>query len=235
VAQQPTDLPPELIAANAFLDRNKGTLPEEITAADLQTLNAGLGFFFSKLRLAAGLFHQSADDGRHAAIVAADAAWRLIALFRPENLSLPLLHLRDALRLLDEGTAVPMLMPVSRPGGRRSTDAYDALRGQAAGTVARLVETGLLRPDAYGLVAEALVKLGVPPERGKAITARTVRLWCAKNTANANRSGAAAIVYDGMFTDEERQRFAGLPSDEARQALALNSLAAFVRTHFPRP
>jgi hypothetical protein len=112
-ASEPTaDLPPEVIAAKDFLDRNSGALPEEITAADLQTLNAGLGFFFSRLRLAAGLFHQSSEESRHAAIVAVDAAWRLIALFRQpyaENLHVPMLHLRDALGMLDEGTVAPML------------------------------------------------------------------------------------------------------------------------------
>ena len=78
----------------------RGTLPEQITAADLEALNTALGFFFSKLRLASELFHQSGNGGRPAAIVALDAAWRLVALFRQpyaENLILPILHLQDAL------------------------------------------------------------------------------------------------------------------------------------------
>jgi hypothetical protein len=49
---------------------------------------------------------------------------------------------------------------------------------------------------------------------------------------DVSRRGAAAIVYDGMFTDEERRRFSGLPSDQERRAFALNSLAGFVRAHF---
>ena len=126
----------------------------------------------------------------------------------------PMLHLQDALRMLDEGTVASMLRPVSRRGPRRSSDAYGALRGKSAGTVAWLVETGI--PVAYGRVADVLVELGVPPERGKAITPTTVRHWYEKV-----RSGPAAIVYDDMFTDEERQRFAGQPFDEARRALAL--------------
>lgn len=106
------DPPRELIAAMEFLDRMRGTLPEQITAADLEALNTALGFFFSKLRLASELFHQSGNGGRPAAIVALDAAWRLVALFRQpyaENLILPILHLRDALRTLDEGSIPPML------------------------------------------------------------------------------------------------------------------------------
>ena len=220
----PTDDPPgELIEATEFLDRMKGTIPEQITAADLETLNEGLRFFFSKLRLASGLFRQSesGEDHRHAAIVALDAAWRLVALFKQpfsENLFLPLLHLRDALGKLDEGTVAPMLKPVRRRGRTTSTDARAALRGHAAGTVERLVEAGVPLEDARTLVAEALNKLGVRPERGSGqITARTVRTWCEEVAADVGRHGAAAIVYHGMFTDEERRRFSGLQSDRARQ------------------
>jgi hypothetical protein len=53
--------------------------------------------------------------------------------------------------------------------------------------------------------------------------------------ADISRRGAAATVYDGMFTDDERRRFSGLPSDKERRALALNSLAGFVQAHFPNP
>jgi hypothetical protein len=226
-----------LIEAAEFLDRMKGTIPEQITAADLETLNEGLRFFFSKLRLASGLFRQSEDDQRHAAIVALDAAWRLVALFKQrysENLFLPLLRLQDALRKLDEGTVAPMLKPVRRGGRTMSTDARAALRGHAAGTVERLVEAGLPLEVARTRVAEALKELDVRPERGSsAITARTVRGWCEEVAADVGRHGAAAIVYDGMFTDDERRRFSGLPSDQRRRALALSSLAGFVRAHFP--
>jgi hypothetical protein len=46
----PTVDPPRVVSeATEFLDRMKGTLPEQITAADLETLNEGLRFFFSKL------------------------------------------------------------------------------------------------------------------------------------------------------------------------------------------
>ena len=84
--------------ATEFLDRMKGTLPEEITSADLETLNTGLRFFFSKLRLASGYFINQATSSRHGAIVALDAAWRLVALFKqPYPLTSPILHLQGAL------------------------------------------------------------------------------------------------------------------------------------------
>jgi hypothetical protein len=212
----------------------QATLPEQITAADLETLNEGLRFFFSKLRLASGLFRQSGEDHRHAAIVALDAAWRLVALFRQPHAELlfrPILDLQAALRNLDEGGVPPMLKPVRRPRGGRapSTDTRAALWGYAAGTVRRLVEYGISpEKDARELVAEKLVKLGVRAERGaKPITERTVRDWCEKVDEDVGRYGAAATVYDTMFTDEERQKFSGLQSDQARQAHALNSLVDF--------
>ena len=212
----------------------KGTIPEQITAADLETLNKGLRFFFSKLRLASGLFRQAEDDQRHAAIVALDAAWRLVVLFQQpfaQNLHVPILHLQDALRKLDEGAVPPMLKPVRR-AGRAPTHA--AVWGYVAGTVSDSFKSGVSLEDARKRVAEALVKLGVRAERGnKPVTHRTVRTWCEKVSEDFGRRGAAATVYDEMFMDEERQRFSALQSDRARQAHALNSLARFVRAHFP--
>ena len=141
--------------------------------------------------------------GRQGAIKALAAAWRLVALFKQpfsENLFLPILHLQDALRKLDEGTVAPMLKPARRRGRTTSTDARAALRGHAAGTVTRLKEAGISWEDARSLVAEALVKLGVRPERGTGqITARTVRTWCEEVAADVGRRGAGAIVYDAMF------------------------------------
>jgi hypothetical protein len=235
----PTVDPPRvLVEATDFLDQNTGTLPERITAADLEKLNAGLGFFFSYLRGASGVFYQSADGGRDGAVMALAAAWRFIALFEQpfaENLYLPILHLQDALQKLDEGTVAPMLAKsVRRRGRATSTRARGGLKGYAAGTVKRLVEANVLRREAWVLVSEALGQLGVRPERGSGpITATTVRHWCNDVAADVGRHGAAAIVYDGMFTDEERHRFSDLQSDRERQAHALNSLAGFVRANFP--
>jgi hypothetical protein len=226
----------------------KGTLPEQIAAADLEKLNTGLGFLFSYLRGASEIFHRSENGTRHGAIIALDAAWRFIALFEKpytETLIVPILHLRDALQMLDEGAVSPMVKPVRRRGRSRSSDARAALRGRAAGTVAQLAEAGVSRPDAHAMVAEALVDLGVRPERGvrrkrdsedvtsAEITATTVRHWCEEVAVDVGRHGAAAIVYHGMFTDDALQKFSSLPSDQARRAHALNSLAAFVRAHFP--
>jgi hypothetical protein len=215
----------------------KGTLPELVTTPDLETLNTGLRFFFSELRLSSALFQQSGSGGRAGAVKALGATWRLVALFEQplsQLLHVPILHLQDALQSLDEGTVSPMLTAVPHSGRASSTGGRAALRGHAAGTVTRLIEANVPRGQAHALVARALVRLGVRPERGSGqITATTVRHWYAEVATDVSRRGAAAIVYDGMFTDEERRRFSGLPSDQERRALTLNSLAGFVRAHFP--
>ena len=220
-----------------FLDRTRGTLPELIAVGDLETLNWGLSFFFADLRRAWELFQQPEGHGRAGAISALGATWRLIALFEQpfaENLHMPILSLQDALFALDGNNVSPMLRPVRHSGRARSTGARVALRGHAVGTVARLVQAGVPQERAHALVANVLVKLGVQPERGsRPITATTVRHWCDEVAADVGRRGGAAIVYDGMLKDEERQRFSALPSDHARQSFALKSLAQWVAAVLP--
>ncbi len=238
----PTDDPsiaPVDTAAVEFLDKMHGTLQELITTRDLETLNAGLSFFFSDLRRARELFQQSEGHGRSGAIKALGAMWRFIALFKEplaECLHVPILRLQSELRALDQNTVSPILRPVGERGRGSSTDARAALIGRAAGAVAQLVEAGLARPEARTWVAKALVELGVRPERGSGeMTERTVREWCERVDADVGRHEAAATVYDGMFTADERQTFADLGSDEARRSYALQGLARFVRAVFPRP
>jgi hypothetical protein len=215
----------------------KGTLPELITVGDLETLNEGLGFFFADLRRAWELFQQSEGHGRAGAIKALGAMWRLMALFKQpsaDNLFVPILLLQDALWALDKNTVSPMLEPIRRGGRGGSTGVRAGLRGHAAGTFKRLVEAAVPRPQARDEVASALVKLGVRPERGSGeITATTVRHRCDEVDADVSRRGDAAIIYDGMFTDEERQRFSALPSDHARRSFALKSLAQWVAAVLP--
>jgi hypothetical protein len=57
------DLPPQ-----EFLLQSRGTLPEFITEADLETLNSGLRFLFAHLRDARQQFENEADGGRFAAV-----------------------------------------------------------------------------------------------------------------------------------------------------------------------
>ena len=225
-------------AAEEFLCRTQGTLPELITTSDLETLNAGLSFFFSDLRRASELFHLTGNGGRAGAVKALGATWRLVALFNQafaERLFMPILLLQDALAKLDENNVSPMLEPIRRSGRASSTGARAALRGYAAGTVERLVQAGVPLPQARAQVAERLVKLGVRPERTRGqIKDRTVRLWCDEVAIDVGRRGPAAIVYDSMFTDDERKRFSDLESDQARRSHALKSLANWVRGALPQ-
>jgi hypothetical protein len=224
------------IEAIEFLDRMKGTLPELITTSDLETLNTGLRFLFSGLRRAFGL-RQSKDHGRAGVRESLVAIWRFIALFKQpfsESLYVPLIVLESDLDALDRGTVAPMLRRAVRRSGRASsTQVRAGLRGYAAGTAARLVEYGVSREQqANDQVAKLLVKLDIRPERGSGqITARLVRLWHDEIAAGHDKE--AAIIYDGMFTDDERQRFSALPSDQARRVVALN--CRFRPGGFPAP
>src|SRR5262249_20620828 len=104
-----------------------------------------------------------------------------------------------------------------------------------AGTLRRLREKGMSRPEACRLVAKQLKKSGVKSERGSGeVTATTVRHWYRTVAEDVARRGTAAIVFDSMFTAEEDGRFNQLDQQRGR-ALALASLSEFVRQHFPAP
>ena len=151
-----------------------------------------------------------------------------------ETLHVPILNLHASLEALDNGFVGPILKPVPQCGRAPSTDARAALKGCVAGTVQRLLRTGLSRQDANVVVAKQLTRLGVRPERGSAgeVTADTVRHWCEEVAADVARLGTAAMMYDSMLTRAEIDRFSALPQDQARSH-ALNSLAGFVQAIFP--
>jgi hypothetical protein len=221
---------PEQSAELAFAWRMKGTLPEAISSKDLEILNAGLRFFFADLRAARTEFGDNQRDG---VIKALGALLRFIALFEmplAELLHVPVLVLHEALLGLDDNIVRPLLKPVKKDGRSRSGMAREALKGHAAGTVQRLFQAGMSTSDAHRLVAKELTKLGVKPERGSGVlTATTVRHWCDEVAGDVSRVEGAAHIYDRVFTEDEVKRFKALPSDQARKALALASLAAFVR------
>jgi hypothetical protein len=221
-----------------FAFRMKGTLPETVTAGDLEILNSALRILFADLRRAQQRFQEGEANGRAGATDALGAVWRFIILFEgpfSETLHTPILSLQDALRTLDRNNVLPLLKPVARRGRAKSSDTREALKGHVAGTVQRLLSTGLKPDAAHRRVAKELGKLGVRPERGSGdITATTVRHWCDDVAADVGRRGPAAFVYDGMLTDCERQKFSRLPKDRAR-SFAVASLRAFVEEHFPEP
>jgi hypothetical protein len=215
-----------------FLSRCSGSLAETITESDLETLNEGLAFLFAWMREARRLYDKEADDGRAAAFVAIGAMGQFIMLFKSplaELLHVPILILQDALVALEQNNVLPILKPVPRPGRAPSSHAHATLKGHVAGTVRRLVETGLSRGDAHKAVAKQLKQLGIRPERGSGgVTATTVRNWCDEVSADVGRRGTAAMMHDSIFTQLEPQRFFTMPKDQARRH-ALAELTQWVQ------
>lgn len=219
-----------------FLNRNQGTFPEIITEAHLETLNFALRFLFARLREARRQFHDQNEDGRSAAFIALGAIWQFVVLFRApteETLQVPILHLQDALVALDNNHVLPIVTPLRRRGRARSSPAFASLKGHAAGTVKRLIETGLSRPDAQDAVAKQLRNLGIRSERGSGqITATTVRNWCNEVYTDVGRHGPAALMYYSMFTPQNQERLDAMSRDAARR-FARASLAAYAQSMFP--
>ena len=219
-----------------FLKRHRGSLPEKITESDLKTLNLGLSFLFAWLRVAGQQYDDEADGGRAAAFTTTGGMSQFIELFRSgvaEHLNVPILKLLDALAALEENNVLPILKPVKRRGRAVASHAYRSLKGHVAGTVMRLIKLELDPEQARELVAKELIKLGVRPERGKGdITANTVRHWCDEVASDVGRRGAAAIMYDMIFSEDENKRFhARSPADA--QAFAFASLLRYVELIFP--
>jgi hypothetical protein len=215
-----------------FALRMQGTLPETVTASDLEILNSALGILFADLRRAS---HEHGDNGRAGTVLALGAVWRFIALFESplrEGLHVPILRLQDALVGLDNNSVAPLLKPVPQSGRTVSSSARSALKGAAAAAVKRLQMAGMDRSEAYERVARELKKSGIKPERGsKGVSANTVRHWCEAVAEDVSRTTAAAFLYDSMFTADETARFDALPKDRARDAL--KSLTVFVSQIFP--
>jgi hypothetical protein len=239
--------PAESPANFEFARRMAGTLPETIVAGDLEILNSGLHLLFADLRRAYRYFQDGEGNGRGGASSALGALYRFIVLFEKpfaEGLQLPIQDLQQALAALEDNNVLPMLKPVRRRGRAISSDAREALKGHVAGTVRRLLQTGINLDAAYQRVAKELKRRGVRPERGTGnVTATTVRHWCDRVAADVGRRGAAAVVCDSMFTASEDERFSFFvwldrnPEKDVdhkpADLIALDSLAGFVAKYFP--
>jgi len=218
-----------------FVAQHAGSLPEAGVEDDLDTLNAGLRFLFDDLRSAQRLYQEQGDSGRAGACAALGAVWRFLMLFRgplAETLHVPILNLHASLQALDNGLVEPILKPVPRSSRAPASDARAALKGCVAGTVQRLLRTGLSQQDANLAVAKRLTRLGVGRSGGE-VTVNTVRHWCREVATDVGRHGTAAAMYDSMLSPAEVDRFSALPLDQARSR-ALDSLAGFVQAISPR-
>jgi hypothetical protein len=218
-----------------FVKRYAGALPETIVESDLETLNSGLVFLFALLRDARRLYDEEGDGGRAGAFTALGAMWQFIMLFKlphAELLHTPILNLQTALAALEENNVLPIVKPVARHGRAPSSHVHATLKGHAAGTVRRLVETGLGRREAHQTVAKLLQHLSIRPERGSgSVTATTVRNWQDEVSSDVGRRGTAAMMHDSMFTLLEQQSFSAMAQDQARR-YALAELAQWVQSVF---
>jgi hypothetical protein len=209
-------------AFREFVEKFGGTLPEVITEANLPILNEGLRLFFAELRVAAKWFHTGEGDGRGGAVMSVDALWKFIALFD---------------RPLSEGLHMPAQShfdELTHENPRHLTGVQQVIRGQAAGTVKRLMQAGLSQHEAHKQVAKVLVKHRVSKQRhGQQISANTVRYWCEDVAADVSRKGMAAIAFDRMFTEMDNTFYASLPSDGERRNCALRALSDFLHNVAP--
>src|SRR5262245_29642686 len=119
-------------------------LPETVAQTNLDALNVHLQSFFARLREAK---QQYDKDERNGVFLALGAMCRFIVLFEAphaERLQTPILKLMSALVGLDRNEVAPMLAPISTGGRSFSSPARQTLIGFAAGTVERIVRTGVI-------------------------------------------------------------------------------------------
>jgi hypothetical protein len=233
VAKDPKSDPVE------FFNRRKDSLPEVITSSELQILNSALSSLFAALREIRPLYQEAEIKERRLAIcVALSFYCRFIQLFRKpleEELDVPILHLNDALRGLNDGRETPILQPIPKPKGGRSesSDVHNALKGIVAATAVYLCENGFKTPDARKALAQWLNKLGVRSERGSGdITAKTVRYWCAEvSSLDKTSTATAAIMFNKMLAEPERERLAAAAKKVTPEGAARNRLIWWVNAH----
>jgi hypothetical protein len=176
------------------------------------------------------------EDRRLAICVALNFYCRFIQLFQKplaEELDVPILHLIDALAGLNRNSVASILKPTRARGNPPSSDAHRALKGLTAATVMYLTENSFSAPDAHKTVAKWLNELGLLSERGDGdITAHTVRNWCNEVSSDVGRKETAAIMYDKMVADSERQRLAAAAKNTTPEHAALCRLILWVNTNY---
>jgi hypothetical protein len=176
-----------------------------------------------------------AKDRRLTVCIALSFYCRFIQLFQKpleEGLDVPIIHLTDALAALNDNLVLPILQPIPKKGRSESSDVHNALRGLVAATVTYLCENGFRAPDAHKTVAQWLNKRGLHSERGSGdITSTTVRNWCAE-VSSLPSTATAAIMYNKMLADSEREKLAAAAEKATPESAARNRLILWVDEHF---
>jgi hypothetical protein len=231
------------------------SLPESISAGDVEAINEALALLFGRLRLARSL-PLGKTDARPSAVVALGAVCRFLEQFEPaltESLLTPLLNLQSALLALNENNIQPVLKPVKRTGRAPSSHAFYALIGFAVGVARQLEWTELSPRSADKVVAQKLSVLGIMPTRGKnGVTAGTLHHWrhqidavepavrslpvqLLQSELRAEDLGwiTAAFIASTRSTDEWRRKITAIPRDQARD-FALSTLEAMALDYSPK-
>jgi hypothetical protein len=177
---------------------NSNTTP---SAKDLAAIKGAFNALYKGLIEAKQLFDSGRNEGREGAIHAVESVLKFLEGLTPirsYRLHAPLVELFNALMNLDDGEVRPILKKARRTGRGRASAVRESIKGAVAFTVHALHATGLQTPAAHKLVASAVQKQGVMPERGRKqeVTARTIRGWCEDVAADVSRRGEAAQTFD---------------------------------------
>jgi hypothetical protein len=221
-----------------FAGRNAGTLPRELTADNLVTLNTALRLLFEELRIAYWKHANGDGYGRGGVVRTLGLTLRFLAMFKqPDaiNIHTPVLHLINALMQLDKGVVTkPLLERIvgASDDGRPPGDVrYNALTGMVAATVKRLRQFGVSPERAAQEVANLLAEHGVRTLQNKEITKTTVINWC-KDVSAAAPHSEMKRVFNSMFSDTESTHYTG-KTRAARRQIAKQQLKGFLFEHFP--
>jgi hypothetical protein len=170
-----------------------GANPLEIHVFELQ----------DKLRVASRI------EGRPAAIDALLAVAEFLSVISGPGERLhqrPINELVSALISLDDGKVLPLLEPMSRPGGAKNSVAKESAKGMAVFAVRRLCDAGLAVDDAYEKVAAVCRQAGICPGRKGAtyqrseMTNRTVRKWDSDISADVGCRTRAGMQFESLMS-----------------------------------
>lgn len=141
---------------------------------------------------------------------------------------MPLLVLSDTILQLDNGTVDPVLQKKATTGRARTGVLRGSLEGHVIGVVKAMVECGDSPLEARRKVARVLRQAGVRPARGGGeITARTIRAWGERASADSRSPAARYLARFPLGRPHQ--------DPEAEKASLLRGLAGLARRFAEKP
>ncbi len=130
---------------------------------------------------------------------------------KSQDLGRPFDLLSCALCDLDDARVSPLLQPPKKKrGGQRASESWALLSSVTALSVEMLISSGMKESDAECKAAAALRRANIPhPRRSGLVTARTVKEWRDKISADVSRADWASQVYDDMKKSWDRPSLTG--------------------------